>query len=144
MKHRAKLLTSSIVIIILLFSSCKKDSFIKTDNTMSSFSFKNKSIGKLNSDEILKYSINNNAPTLLTFDNQVQLNLIKDFNNNKMNLKIWVENTNGQIISNENILINSKEMYLKYNTISLYLSRNLNLNLLHSTNNKIIIDSHYP
>ena len=150
MKTKTKLFVSSVVLItILLFSSCTKVSNIKSDDAISSFSFKNKSTEQLKNDEILKYSINENVATDLVFNKPVKINFTKDFTNNQMNLKVWVENKDGVILSNVNNILDSKEMYLEYKTISITLNRNNllrtsngNSNLLHG--NTIIIGSGHP
>jgi hypothetical protein len=66
-----------------------------------------------------------------------------------MNLRVWVENKDGVILSNVNNILDSKEMYLEYKTISITLNRN---NLLRTSNgnsnlltgNRIKIGSGYP
>jgi hypothetical protein len=150
MKKQTKLFVSSVLLITtLLFSCCTKVSNIKSDDAISSFSFKNKSTEQLNSDEILKYSINNDVANDLVFNRPVKINFTKDFTNNQMNLRVWVENKDGVILSNVNNILDSKEMYLEYKTISITLNRNNllrtsngNSNLLHG--NTIIIGSGHP
>lgn len=125
MKQTFNLLKSSMVILtVLLFSGCSKVSITKSDEQVSYFSFKNKSTEQLQSDEILKYSINDKASTSLVFDKQVIVNLKKDFTNNLINIKIWVENSNGVVLSNISNLIVTKEIYLAYKTASIKFNRN--------------------
>lgn len=150
MKIQAKLFLSSVVLItILIFSGCNKASNIKSDDAVSSFSFKNKSIEQLKDDEIIKYSVNNSKSDLLVFYKQVQINLKENFSNNIINVKIWVENADGVVLSNVSNLDISKEIFLKYRSVSVTCSRD---NLLKTANgssnllpgNTIVIGSGAP
>ena len=150
MKQTFNLLKSSMVILtVLLFSGCSKVSNTKSDEQVSYFSFKNKSTEQLQSDEILKYSINDKASTSLVFDKQVPINFSKDFTNDQMQLKIWVENTNGVVLSNVSTILDSKEMYLDYKTVSINLNRNSALRTSNGNSNLlpekgIIVDGGHP